>query len=154
QLAWRKFDASVIIEPHVGEEIRGKIPCDCFFKRICGLCYHARWGWVPPSRLLALQCPDAPPDLPFSMGRLGFLLPFTGTGSNAGSTWSEARMPLRLTKVDVVHVANEVNLHRGVYPHLIDLKCYVDGRFLTIGIADGLIVADPDGVHRLLLIGR
>ncbi|KAI0241074.1 NADH kinase pos5 [Massospora cicadina] len=100
------------------------------------------------------------------MGRLGFLLPFSRFREELSrlihgrvTVLSRNRLQCRFNLVgdnrvawngvitDVVHVANEVNLHRGVYPHLIDLKCYVDGR----GWADR---CDPDGVHRLLLIGR
>lgn len=44
--------------------------------------------------------------------------------------------------LDVVHVANEVNVHRGVFPNLTSINCYVDGLFLTNGI-----------VNRDLLVG-
>ncbi|CAG8439553.1 10942_t:CDS:10 [Acaulospora morrowiae] len=40
---------------------------------------------------------------------------------------------------------NEVNLHRGRYPHLAAISCYVNEQFLTEAVADGLIVATPTG---------
>lgn len=43
------------------------------------------------------------------------------------------------------HVLNEVALHRGRYPHLVQIEIYVDGMPLTEAVADGLIVSTPTG---------
>jgi NADH kinase len=40
---------------------------------------------------------------------------------------------------------NEINLHRGNSPHLTSVNCFIDDRFLTNGVADGLVVATPTG---------
>ncbi|KAL0076591.1 ATP-NAD kinase [Phycomyces blakesleeanus] len=48
-------------------------------------------------------------------------------------------------KSDDRQVMNEVSLHRGRYPHLTSIGCYVDDNFLTECVADGLIVATPTG---------
>jgi NADH kinase len=44
-----------------------------------------------------------------------------------------------------IQVMNEVNLHRGSYPHLTSLNCFINGQFLTNAIADGLMIATPTG---------
>jgi hypothetical protein len=31
---------------------------------------------------------------------------------------------------------NEVNLHRGRYPHLTAIECFVDGQFLTDAVVN------------------
>ncbi|CAI2163280.1 12256_t:CDS:10 [Funneliformis geosporum] len=55
----------------------------------------------------------------------------------------------RITKngieIDDLQAMNEVNLHRGRYPHLTAIDCFVDGQFLTDAVADGLIVGTPTG---------
>ena len=40
---------------------------------------------------------------------------------------------------------NEVALHRGRFPHLVQIEIYVDGMPLTEAVADGLIVSTPTG---------
>jgi NADH kinase len=40
---------------------------------------------------------------------------------------------------------NEVTLHRGRFPHLTTIDCFVDDQYLTECVADGLIVATPTG---------
>ena len=32
---------------------------------------------------------------------------------------------------------NEVAIHRGLYPHLTQIGCYVDEEFLTDAVSDG-----------------
>ncbi|TIA72934.1 hypothetical protein E3P92_01915 [Wallemia ichthyophaga] len=103
-----------------------------------------------------------PPVLSFSTGTLGFLLPFhVNTYKSAiddvfNSTVSVIkRMRLMCTlhdasgrlidDLDVSHVLNEVALHRGRYPHLVQIEIYVDGMPLTEAVADGLIVSTPTG---------
>lgn len=50
-----------------------------------------------------------------------------------------------LIELLVTHVLNEVALHRGRYPHLVQIEIYVDGMPLTETVADGLIVSTPTG---------
>ncbi|KAI9593239.1 ATP-NAD kinase-like domain-containing protein [Syncephalis fuscata] len=125
-----------------------------------------------------------PPIVSFSMGTLGFLLPFhfkdymsalsnlmnghasllprlrlectafTSTGEKikqAGNKQRLAYMKKLAHAIDCdnddrsVQVMNEVNLHRGRYPHLSAVSCYINGEFLTDAVADGLIIATPTG---------
>ncbi|KAI8051951.1 ATP-NAD kinase-like domain-containing protein [Syncephalis plumigaleata] len=103
-----------------------------------------------------------PPIVSFSMGTLGFLLPFHFKDyvlalSNVihGNASLLPRLRLECTaftatgqkmeQADRIQVMNEVNLHRGRYPHLSAVSCYVDGEFLTDAVADGLIIATPTG---------
>jgi len=44
-----------------------------------------------------------------------------------------------------MHAMNEVLLHRGRDPHLAIVDVFVGGRFLTEGVADGMIVSTPTG---------
>lgn len=48
-------------------------------------------------------------------------------------------------RINDLTVMNEVNLHRGRYPHLTSIGCFVDGHLITEAVADGLIVASPTG---------
>ncbi|TIB77982.1 hypothetical protein E3Q23_00986 [Wallemia mellicola] len=103
-----------------------------------------------------------PPVLSFSTGTLGFLLPFhinsykSAIDDVLNSNVSVIkRMRLMCTlhdasgglidDLDVTHVLNEVALHRGRYPHLVQIEIYVDGMPLTETVADGLIVSTPTG---------
>jgi len=40
---------------------------------------------------------------------------------------------------------NEITMHRGCYPNLIDLSIHVDGVFLNTFSADGVIISTPSG---------
>ena len=40
---------------------------------------------------------------------------------------------------------NEIAVHRGVEPHLVDIAIHVDGQFVNAFSADGVIVATPSG---------
>ncbi|TIA91619.1 hypothetical protein E3P99_01027 [Wallemia hederae] len=103
-----------------------------------------------------------PPVLSFSTGTLGFLLPFhVNTYKSAiddvfrSNVSVIKRMRLmctlhdaagnRIDELDVSHVLNEVALHRGRFPHLVQIEIYVDGMPLTEAVADGLIVSTPTG---------
>lgn len=48
-------------------------------------------------------------------------------------------------EVDDRQVMNEVTLHRGRFPHLTTIDCFVDNQYLTECVADGLIVSTPTG---------
>lgn len=43
------------------------------------------------------------------------------------------------------HAINELVIHRGPNPHLAIIDVYVNGRFLTEAVADGLLVSTPTG---------
>ncbi|CBQ68962.1 related to POS5-Mitochondrial NADH kinase [Sporisorium reilianum SRZ2] len=112
-----------------------------------------------------------PPVLSFSMGTLGFLLPYDISGYKQaigdmvrGDISLLLRMRLRQTshrkdgeafcQVEDqrqgggcydVHLMNEVTLHRGREPHMTKIDAYVDGQHLTQAISDGLIIATPTG---------
>lgn len=104
-----------------------------------------------------------PPVLSFSMGTLGFLLPFHiddfVKGLEAvfqGKATILNRMRLSCTfydkdrkKVgfgdDEWQVMNEIALHRGSSPHLNTIDIYVDGQHLTEAVSDGVIVSTPTG---------
>ncbi|KIK09124.1 hypothetical protein K443DRAFT_83195, partial [Laccaria amethystina LaAM-08-1] len=104
-----------------------------------------------------------PPVLSFSMGTLGFLLPFhIDDFSKAlesvftGKATILNRMRLACTFYDKDlekigkdgddwQVMNEVALHRGSSPHLNTIDIFVDGQHLTEAVSDGLIVSTPTG---------
>ena len=44
-----------------------------------------------------------------------------------------------------VYAMNEVHIHRGANPHLAIVQVFVGGRFLTEGVADGIIISTPTG---------
>jgi len=103
-----------------------------------------------------------PPVLSFSMGTLGFLLPFhVDDFAKAlesvfqGKATVLYRMRLscafsdkdgnNISKGEDWQVMNEVALHRGSSPHLNTIDAYVDGQHLTEAVSDGLIVSTPTG---------
>ncbi|KAG0032596.1 NADH kinase pos5 [Podila clonocystis] len=110
-----------------------------------------------------------PPVISFSMGTLGFLLPYHinnyKTALDKLIEKKQASLLLRMRLKCTLHgvdgrrlqakdgsgrindltVMNEVNLHRGRYPHLTSIGCFVDGHLITEAVADGLIVASPTG---------
>ncbi|EPS35305.1 hypothetical protein H072_11335 [Dactylellina haptotyla CBS 200.50] len=48
-------------------------------------------------------------------------------------------------EVNGVWSMNEVNIHRGQNPHMAVVEVFVDGRFLTEAVADGIILSTPTG---------
>ncbi|RPB11525.1 ATP-NAD kinase [Morchella conica CCBAS932] len=112
---------------------------------------------------------QVPPVLSFAMGTLGFLgewrwnefveavrVVFEGAGrvlrrerlkvgvydrdgKRVGGDWGEVQ------GIGDAHAMNEVNIHRGKDPHLAIVEVFVDGRFLTEGVADGMIISTPTG---------
>ncbi|WFC95956.1 NADH kinase [Malassezia brasiliensis] len=109
-----------------------------------------------------------PPILSFSMGTLGFLLPYdiqsfpeSIADVVEGKFSLLLRMRLRMTLWDhetnqqlglkgedacrEMHFMNEVVLHRGSEPHMTTMDAFVNGEHLTRTIADGLIVSTPTG---------
>ncbi|KAJ7129027.1 ATP-NAD kinase-like domain-containing protein [Mycena crocata] len=109
-----------------------------------------------------------PPVLSFSMGTLGFLLPFhiddfakALESVYQGKATILDRMRLACTfynqdltkkgddgdahEVPDWQVMNEIALHRGASPHLNTIDIYVDGQHLTEAVSDGLIISTPTG---------
>ncbi|PPR05258.1 hypothetical protein CVT24_008284 [Panaeolus cyanescens] len=104
-----------------------------------------------------------PPVLSFSMGTLGFLLPFHMDDFDkalesvfSGKATILNRMRLACTVYDKDlskkakdgddwQVMNEIALHRGGSPHLNTIDIFVDGQHLTEAVSDGLIVSTPTG---------
>lgn len=98
---------------------------------------------------------DMPPVLSFSMGTLGFLLPFNYRDSQTafdelynGQSLVNKRSRLRVTMPDTnkfLHALNEVTIHRGGSSHLAELDIAIDGQHLTTAIADGVSISTPTG---------
>ncbi|RKP13995.1 ATP-NAD kinase-like domain-containing protein, partial [Piptocephalis cylindrospora] len=110
--------------------------------------------------------PNSPPIISFSLGTLGFLLPFhirdyqkALASVIQGKASLLPRMRLSCTahlpdgsplpgipkRDHGIQAMNEINLHRGRYPHLTSVLTYLDDVLLTDAIADGLIIATPTG---------
>ncbi|KAK0454761.1 ATP-NAD kinase-like domain-containing protein [Armillaria borealis] len=106
-----------------------------------------------------------PPVLSFSMGTLGFLLPFhiddfakalesvfQGKATilnrmRLACTFYDENLVKKKNNVDDGidwQVMNEIALHRGSSPHLNTIDIYVDGQHLTEA-SDGLIISTPTG---------
>ncbi|WWC66424.1 uncharacterized protein I206_100326 [Kwoniella pini CBS 10737] len=111
---------------------------------------------------------ECPPVLSFSMGSLGFLLPFhidsmksTIRNTLNGPVSVLNRMRLACKPLSVKgepldrctksvgdagwQVMNEVTLHRGRHAHLTVVDAYFDGQHLTEAVADGLLLSTPTG---------
>ncbi|THU85039.1 ATP-NAD kinase [Dendrothele bispora CBS 962.96] len=104
-----------------------------------------------------------PPVLSFSMGTLGFLLPFhiddfaKALGSvfqgkatilnrmRLACTFFNQNLAKKKNDNNDWQVMNEIALHRGSSPHLNTIDIYVDGQHLTEAVSDGLIVSTPTG---------
>lgn len=104
---------------------------------------------------------EVPPILSFSLGTVGFLLPFDLKDSRSAfntvynsqaSVFNRVRLKCETDIVSggpslapPVYAMNDLNIHRGPNPHLTMLDIQVDGQFVTRGIADGVIVSTPTG---------
>ncbi|KAJ1999257.1 NADH kinase pos5 [Coemansia thaxteri] len=100
-----------------------------------------------------------PPVVPFSMGTLGFLLPFNVADfpaqlrrvvDGAATVMPRMRLAYARRRADgtagpSVDVTNEVCIHRATYPHLTTVSCFLNGHLLTTSVGDGVIVATPTG---------
>ncbi|KAJ2774399.1 NADH kinase pos5 [Coemansia nantahalensis] len=159
---------SVVLEPAVYRQFRGRLP-------------HVRTV-APGSRdeyarvvdfvvtlggdgtflhVSSLFREQVPPIVPFSMGTLGFLLPFNVADFPTqlhrvieGSTTLLPRMRLVYSKhgadgaLDArgrLNITNEACIHRGTYPHLTTISCYLNDHLLTTSVGDGIIVGTPTG---------
>ncbi|KAJ2611436.1 NADH kinase pos5 [Coemansia sp. RSA 1365] len=104
---------------------------------------------------------QVPPIIPFSMGTLGFLLPFNvadfqsqlqkvieGTATllpRTRLTYSKRTFDGSVDKQGPVNITNEACIHRGTYPHLTTISCYLNDHLLTTSVGDGIIVGTPTG---------
>ncbi|CCH59350.1 hypothetical protein TBLA_0B05170 [Henningerozyma blattae CBS 6284] len=106
---------------------------------------------------------QVPPVLAFSLGTLGFLLPFEfqefeNVFENVIGSKSKCLHRTRLECFVVrqgsnvtdlsertFHAMNDIFLHRGGSPHLAYLDVFVDGSYLTRTTTDGIILATPTG---------
>lgn len=98
-----------------------------------------------------------PPVLSFSLGTLGFLLPydFSNFKDAFDKVYNSHAKVLQRSRLEchVIsggeklkhHAMNDIVLHRGLVPHLATLDVYIDGEFLTRVSGDGLIVSTPTG---------
>ncbi|KAJ2687699.1 NADH kinase pos5 [Coemansia sp. RSA 1285] len=108
---------------------------------------------------------EVPPVVPFSMGTLGFLLPFDVADfparlqsiiEGASTVLPRTRLAYSRRSADgssssssadtrLRHITNEASIHRGTYPHLTTIECFLNGHLLTTSVGDGIIVATPTG---------
>jgi NAD+ kinase len=105
-----------------------------------------------------LSGPCGIPIVGINMGRFGFLMEIRRQQWQEylpqllkGQYWLEHRMMLEAQHhrgdevLGIWDVVNEVVVSRGKYVRPVHLDAYVDGRFLTTYVADGLIAATPTG---------
>ena len=93
------------------------------------------------------------PYLGINLGHLGYLTDILLTELNesleliaAKKYTLEKRLLLEYTQGGKVHYAlNDLTIHRGKNPHLVELKINVDGLYLNTFRADGVIFATPTG---------
>lgn len=102
---------------------------------------------------------DVPPVLSFSMGTLGFLMPFDFAEAETAfhdlytsqsNVLKRARLECEAVyqnemKREKTHAMNDLTIHRGHEPHLTNVDIAVDGQFVTTAIADGITVSTPTG---------
>lgn len=102
-----------------------------------------------------------PPVLSFSLGTLGFLLPFDFNHHKEAfeKVYHSTAKVIHRTRLechvirnnssssgqDMVHAMNDIVLHRGDTPNLTTLDIYCDGEFLTRTTADGVVLSTPTG---------
>ncbi|SCU99130.1 LANO_0F00892g1_1 [Lachancea nothofagi CBS 11611] len=106
---------------------------------------------------------QVPPVLAFSLGTLGFLLPFNFKQhkevfeqvlSSRAKCLHRTRLECHVirrgskencSKSVAHHAMNDIFLHRGNSPHLTNLDIFIDGEYLTRTTADGVTLATPTG---------
>ncbi|KAI9029740.1 ATP-NAD kinase-like domain-containing protein [Phycomyces nitens] len=166
-------NVNIIVEPEVAEQFHKKLPFvhviakDQKQEYSRTVDFAITLGGDGTMLHLSSLFPKAvPPVVCFSLGTLGFLMSFQFNQYKRilsdvmeGKVFLTLRMRLfcslhepsgkRISvdgkEVEDRQVMNEVSLHRGRYPHLTSIGCYVDDSFLTECVADGLIVATPTG---------
>lgn len=103
---------------------------------------------------------QVPPVLAFSLGTLGFLLPFDfkehkkifeQVMTSRAKCLHRTRLECHLVRngktqqTTTLHAMNDIFLHRGNSPHLTNLDIYIDGEFMTRTTADGVTLSTPTG---------
>ncbi|KAI8976073.1 ATP-NAD kinase-like domain-containing protein [Pilobolus umbonatus] len=162
-------DLNIIVEPDVAEHFQQQLPfvhvIDKDYTRTVDFAITLG-GDGTMLHLSSLFPKAAPPVISFSLGTLSFLMSFdidkykqvlsdmiTGQVGLmmrmrlfcSLHQQSGKRIEVEGTEVDDRQVMNEVTLHRGRYPHLTTIDCFVDDQHLTECVADGLIVSTPTG---------
>ncbi|KAL0076754.1 ATP-NAD kinase-like domain-containing protein, partial [Phycomyces blakesleeanus] len=167
-------NVNIIVEPEVAEQFHKKLP----FVHVIAKEYSRTVDFAitlggdgTMLHLSSLFPKAVPPVVCFSFGTLGFLMSFQFNQYKRvlsdvmeGKVFLTLRMRLfcslheasgKRISIDGKEVGkydrqvmNEVSLHRGRYPHLTSIGCYVDDNFLTecvVNINGRLIVATPTG---------
>ncbi|GAA5797922.1 hypothetical protein HPULCUR_003318 [Helicostylum pulchrum] len=166
-------DINIIVEPEVAEQFQKELPFvhvieksqqDDYTRTVD---FAITLGGDGTMLHLSSLFPKAsPPVISFSLGTLCFLMSYKFEKFQhvlndmiAGKIGLMMRMRLFCSlhqsngkrieldgkEVDDRQVMNEVTLHRGRYPHLTTIDCFVDDQYLTECVADGLIVSTPTG---------
>lgn len=102
-----------------------------------------------------------PPVLSFSLGTLGFLLPFDFSNHQESfkKVYDSTAKVIHRTRLEchvirqnsssdgqsMIHAMNDIVLHRGDTPNLTTMDIYIDGEFLTRTTADGVCLSTPTG---------
>lgn len=168
ELLNRKYQdkISIIVEQDTADEIENDVNCRLFTgsnellrKKADVLITLGGDGTILHATSQFASGDDVPPVLSFSLGTLGFLLPFdikdsenafdSVYGSRA-KVLNRARLKCDIErqgkhKRKMVHALNDLNIHRGQDPHLTMLDIEVNGQFVTQAIADGVIISTPTG---------
>lgn len=156
-----KYPVNLLVEPHTKEELNlpflypVRDPKELEEYTDAVVTMGGDGTMLNAMSLFKQQSLKMPPVLSFSMGTLGFLLPFDYKDSQkafqelyTGQSLVNKRSRLRVTMPDTdqtLHVLNEVTIHRGGSPHLAELDIAIDGQHLTTAIADGVSVSTPTG---------
>ena len=95
-----------------------------------------------------------PPVIGVNLGSLGFLADIPANdilggfeAIHKGAYHISDRLIIegKIPKSFHQYAINEIAIHRGAEPHLVDLAIHVDGQFVNAFSADGVIVATPSG---------
>ncbi|KAJ1723897.1 NADH kinase pos5 [Coemansia erecta] len=159
----------LVLEPHVHRQHRDQLPFALTLPAEDLRAEYARTvdfvvtlgGDGTFLHVSSLFANEVPPIIPFSMGTLGFLLPFDVRDFPRhlhkvieGGATVLPRMRLMMSRINggaghggagEMHVTNEASIHRGTYPHLTTISCALDGHLLTTSVGDGIIVGTPTG---------
>ncbi|KAI8880189.1 ATP-NAD kinase [Backusella circina FSU 941] len=168
-----KPNLNIIVEPEVAEQFQKELPFVHVIEKGKNEEYTRTVDFAitlggdgTMLHLASLFPKAAPPVISFSLGTLCFLISYNFDHYQQvlndmieGKVGLMMRMRLFCSlhqsngkrieldgqEVGDRQVMNEVTLHRGRYPHLTSLDCYIDKQYLTECVADGLIVATPTG---------
>lgn len=155
---------NLVLEPQVARQLSQQLPCihtaedPSEYSRVVDFVITLG-GDGTFLHVSSLFPKEVPPIAPFSMGTLGFLLPFDVRDFPRqlkeiveGSATVLPRMRLEYTKRALdgaasapLSITNEVCIHRATYPHLTTLSCFLDSHLLTTSVGDGIIVGTPTG---------